>query len=377
MTPASPAAPGAVLREAVELACARRDLDASAAQRAFAEITAGRAPEALVAALLIALKSKGETPEEMAGAARAYREAAVPFDRPAYRYADCCGTGGDGHGTINVSTAVAFVAAEAGLPIAKHGNRSISSRSGSSDVLEALGAAIDLPPQVSRRLLDEVGLCFLFAPQYHPGARHAAPVRRALGVRTIMNLLGPLASPAEPPVQLAGVYDPALVEPVATTLGLLGCETALVVHGGGLDEIALHAPTRAALLRRGSVELLEIRPADAGLAEAPIEALRGGSPEDNARLLSDALRGHAPEAHLSAIAVNAGALLWIAGLAATLAAGADLALGVLASGRAHDRLLEYCAATRRSHAEAEQQTSVHPPCMHPAQAQEEVKRAPA
>jgi anthranilate phosphoribosyltransferase len=172
-------------------------------------------------------------------------------------------------------------------------------------------------------------------------------VRRALGVRTIMNLLGPLSNPARPPVQLTGVYDPELVVPVATTLGLLGCESALVVHGGGLDEIALHAPTEAALLRGGSVVRLQIHPGAAGVREASVDALAGGAPEDNAALLAAALRGRAPEAHLAAIALNAGALLWIAGVAADLVGGVDLAKRVLASGRAHDRLEQYVAATRR------------------------------
>lgn len=332
---------GESIRELVEHVCTARDLDESAAYHAFREVAAGRVPEPLLAALLVALKTKGETDEETAGAARAFREAAVPFERPTYTFADCCGTGGDGQGTINVSTAVAFVAAEAGLPIAKHGNRSVSSRAGSADVLEALGAAIELPPAASRRLLDDLGLCFLHAPQYHPGARHAAAARRNLGMRTIMNLLGPLANPARPPVQLTGVYDAALVEPVARTLGLLGCETALVVHGGGLDELALHAPTYAALLRSGAIETMELSPDDAGLARAPLSALRGGSPQENAGLLASALRGRGPDAHLAAIAYNAGALLWIADFATSLKEGARVAMSVLTSGRAHERLTNY------------------------------------
>ncbi|MEZ4307040.1 MAG: anthranilate phosphoribosyltransferase [Polyangiaceae bacterium] len=335
------------LREAVEVVCSGRDLDAAAARGAFGEIARGGAPEALIAGLLVALKAKGETPEELSGAVEAYREAAVAFERPDYRFADSCGTGGDGHGTINVSTAAAFVAASSGLPIAKHGNRSVSSRSGSADVLSALGAAIEVSPQASRRVLDETGVCFLFAPRYHPGARHAAGVRRALGMRTIMNLLGPLSNPARPPVQLTGVYSAELVVPVARTLALLGCERALVVHGGGLDEIALHAPTTAALVRDGEVEPMTLTPEDAGVAHAPLSALAGGSPEENAVLLSEVLRGQGAEAHAAAIAINAGALLWIAELAPDLREGTAMAMDAMRSGRAHRTMTEYVKCSQR------------------------------
>src|SRR3546814_9574888 len=190
--------------------------------------------------MLVALRLKGETTDELIGAARALRAFDAPLERPDYPFADTCGTGGDGSGAINVATAVAFVAAAAGLPVAKHGNRSVTSRCGSADVLEQLGAKLDVPAEVSRKALDETGVCFLFAPRYHPGLRHAGPVRRALKVRTIMNVLGPCVNPAEPGVQLLGVADPRLLEPVARTLAALGVERALVVHGAGLDEIALH-----------------------------------------------------------------------------------------------------------------------------------------
>jgi anthranilate phosphoribosyltransferase len=327
----------------IESICTRNSLSTEEAEAVFGEVVRGEMSEALLAALLAALKTKGETPDEVAGAARAMLAHALPFDRPGYLFADCCGTGGDGQGTLNVSTAVAFVAAEAGLPVAKHGNRAVSSRAGSADVLEALGARIDVAPDAARKLLDEVGVSFLFAPKYHGGLRHAISVRRTLGMRTVMNLLGPLVNPARPAVQLTGVYDAALVVPVARTLGLLGCRTALVVHGGGLDEIALHAPTRAALYRDGKVELMDLTPADAGVSEAPLAALRGGSPRENAGLLACALAGCASEPHLAAIAINAGALLWIAGRSATLRDGTATALAVLASGRAHERLVRYIA----------------------------------
>src|SRR5205085_9772883 len=185
------------------------------------------------------------------GAARARRAADRDFDRPYYLFADSRGTGGDGSGTINRSTAVAFVTAAAGLPVAKHGNRSVTSRCGSSDVLEHLGVKLDVSPEVSRRALDETGLCFLYSPAYHPGLKHAGPVRRALKVRTIMNILGPCVNPAEPGVQLLGVAEPRLLGPVAAVLDALGVQRALVVHGGGLDEIALHEATEAVRLTDG------------------------------------------------------------------------------------------------------------------------------
>src|SRR5206468_4269633 len=214
---------------------------------------------------------KGETADEMIGAAHALSAAAQPFDRPDYLFADCCGTGGDGSGLINVSTAKAFVAAAAGLPIAKHGNRSVSSRCGSADVLEALGAKIDIAPVLARELLDETGFCFLFAPAYHPGMKHAALVRRQLSVRTIMNLLGPCINPARPPVQLLGVADPRMLRRVAQTLDAMGVAEALVVHGSGLDEVALHGETLAVRLSGDEIEELEITPEQAGLERAPLK----------------------------------------------------------------------------------------------------------
>src|SRR5687767_9555083 len=214
-----------------------RSLDQSAAQGLFEELVAGALGEPMIAAMLVALRLKGETADELIGAARALRAADAPFPRPDYLFADSCGTGGDGAGTINVSTAAAFVAAAAGLPVAKHGNRSVTSRCGSADVLEQLGVKLEIGAEQSRRALDETGICFLFAPLYHPGLRHAGPVRRALKIRTIMNVLGPCVNPAEPQVQLLGVADPALLEPVARTLAALGVANALVVHGSGLDEI--------------------------------------------------------------------------------------------------------------------------------------------
>jgi anthranilate phosphoribosyltransferase len=334
---------------AAEAALARlyvgESLSEAEAEAVFAEIVAGRLPEPAIAAMLIALRLKGETAQELTGAARALRAADADFPRPDYLFADSCGTGGDGSASINVSTAVAFAAAAAGLPVAKHGNRSVTSRCGSADVLEQLGAKLDVGAEVSRRALDQTGICFLFAPLYHPGLRHAGPVRRMLKVRTIMNMLGPCVNPAEPKVQLLGVADPALLEPVATTLAAIGVERALVVHGSGLDEIALHGETQAVRVRDGALEAVTIRPEDAGLERRPVQVLRGGGPEENAERLKALLMGYGLAAETEVVALNTGALLLTAGLADDLAGGVDLAMQALASGEAYRRLKLFVEAT--------------------------------
>jgi len=319
----------------------RRNLAREEAAAVFLHLMEGRYSEVEIAALVSALKTRGESPEEIAGAAQALRSSARAFPRPDYAFADTCGTGGDGLGTFNVSTAVALIAAELGIPVAKHGNRSVSSRCGSADVLEAAGVKLDAEPAVARRCLDQAGVCFLFAPSYHAGVRHAAPVRKALGTRTIFNLLGPLANPSQPPLQLMGVYDPALCLPLATTLGLLGAEAALVVHGAGLDEIALHGPTRGALWRHGRVTELELTPEEAGLSRRPVEALAGGDPATNLELLRALLEGRGPAAHREAVALNAGALAWISGKAGTLGDGVALALTAIEGGGGAERLVHW------------------------------------
>jgi len=272
--------------------------------------------------------------------------AAQPFERPQYLFADCCGTGGDGSGLINVSTATAFVAAAAGLPIAKHGNRSISSRCGSADVLEALGASIELSPAAARALLDETGFCFLFAPAYHPGMKHAALVRRQLSVRTIMNLLGPCINPARPPVQLLGVADPRMLRRIAQTLDAMGVEEALIVHGSGLDEVALHGETLAVRLSHGEISNIVISPEDAGLERAPLNVVTGGDPAENAARLRCLLEGKGSVAETDITILNAAALLHTAGKAATVKEGAELARDVLLSGLGARLLDTFIEASR-------------------------------
>jgi anthranilate phosphoribosyltransferase len=322
------------------------DLPIEDSEHLFERLVLGKLEPAEIAGMLIALRMKGETAEEMIGAARALSAAAQPFDRPDYLYADCCGTGGDGSGLINVSTATAFVAVASGLPIAKHGNRSVSSRCGSADVLEAVGAKIDLPGAQARALLDETGFCFLFAPAYHPGMKHAALVRRQLEVRTIMNLLGPCINPARPPVQLLGVADPKMLRRIAQTLAAMGVEQALVVHGSGLDEVALHAETRAIRLSGDEMEEIEITPEDAGLKRAPLTAVAGGDVEENAARLKALLGGSAARAEEDIVILNTAALLMTAGKAATLREGASLAREALESGRAAEALERFVEASR-------------------------------
>jgi anthranilate phosphoribosyltransferase len=321
------------------------DLPSEDARHLFERLVLGRLEPAEIAGMLIALRMKGETAEEMIGAATALSAAALPFERPDYRFADCCGTGGDGSGLINVSTAAAFVAAASGLPIAKHGNRSVSSMCGSADVLEQLGAKIDVDPATARRLLDETKFCFLFAPAYHPGMKHSALVRRQLSVRTVMNLLGPCINPARPPVQLLGVADPKMLRRIAQTLNAVGVEEALVVHGSGLDEVALHGETRAIRLSRGEMTELELTPEQAGLERAPLSVVTGGDASENAVRLKLLLAGQGRGAENDIVALNAGALLMTAGKAGDLREGTEAARDALLSGRAGAVLDAYVEAS--------------------------------
>ena len=322
------------------------DLDRGDARALFSRIVEGSLSEPLMAAAFVALRVKGETAEELTGAALALREAARPFPTPSYLFADSCGTGGDFSGSINVSTAAGLVAAACGLPVVKHGNRSFTSKCGSADVLEALGARLDLDPLESREILDRTGFCFLLAPLYHPGIAHAGPVRRALKVRTIMNLLGPCLNPARPKVQLLGVADPTLLRPIAETLQALGVERALVVHGSGLDEVAIHGFTRAVSLNGRKLEDLEITPEQAGLRRMSADKIAGGAPAENAARLSTLLSGRGVGADTAIVALNAGALLMTAGKSSSLREGVDMAFDAVRSGRANATLNAFVEASR-------------------------------
>jgi anthranilate phosphoribosyltransferase len=343
---AAPAAADAASEDAIVRLLDGRDLDRLSARRLFGQIVDGSLSEPLMAAAFVALRVKGETADELIGAAQALRIAARPFPSPAYLFADSCGTGGDFSGSINVSTAAGIVAAACGLPVIKHGNRSFTSKCGSADVLEALGARLDLTAIESREILDRTGFCFLLAPQYHPGIAHAGPVRRALKVRTIMNLLGPCLNPARPKVQLLGVADPKLLRPIAETLHALGVERALVVHGSGLDEIALHGFTKAVSLSDGRLEEIEITPEQAGLARMPVQSIAGGSPAENARRLQDIVGGVGRPAEIAIVALNSGALLMTAGKVADLREGVGFAMEAMRSRRAGQVLDAFIEASR-------------------------------
>ncbi|MTC71555.1 anthranilate phosphoribosyltransferase [Providencia sp. wls1919] len=311
-------------------------------QYLFNAIIQGELTEPQLAAVLISMKMRGEQPQEIAGAALACLENAQPFPRPDYQFSDIVGTGGDGANSINISTASAFVAAECGIKVAKHGNRSVSSRSGSSDLLAAFGIALDLSAQSARDALDELGLCFLFAPQYHSGFRHAAPVRSQLKTRTLFNVLGPLINPARPPLALVGVYQDSLVEPVAKTMQMLGFTRAAVVHSGGMDEVSLHAPTHVAELKNGEVQQYTLTAEDFGLAPYQLKDLEGGTPDENRFLLTQLLQGHGQAAHEAAVAANVAMLLRINGYE-DLKENSEHALNIIRSGKAFDRVLALAA----------------------------------
>ncbi len=299
------------LQSALKTALQGEALSRSVMQRAMEEILDGGADPAVIAALAVALRMKGETAEEIAAAARVMRvrceRVVLDVEGPLL---DTAGTGGDGVGSFNLSTVSAIVAAAAGVRVAKHGNRAVSSRSGSADVLEALGVKLGADAQLSERCVREVGIAFFFAPAHHSALRHAAPVRRALGVRTFFNLLGPLSNPAGATHQLVGVYDGARVVQMAECLGLLGVERAWVVHGhGGLDELSPAGPTQVAELRDGEVRSFDVSPEDFGLKPAGLESIGGGDAAENAALTRRLFDGEALPVRTAVLLNSAAAIL--------------------------------------------------------------------
>ncbi|MFO6422925.1 anthranilate phosphoribosyltransferase [Motilimonas sp. KMU-193] len=312
---------------------AGQSLSAEQSHDFFNQVIQGEVDPIVLSAALTALKIKGETPEEITGAASALLANAKAFPRPEYDFTDIVGTGGDGFSTINISTASAFVAAACGLKVCKHGSRSVSSKSGASDLLSAFGINVDMSPEVARQCLDELNVCFIFAPQYHAGMRFAGPVRAALKTRTLFNVLGPLVNPARPSTELNGVYDASLLRPIAEVHKTLGMKRVMVVHGSGLDEFALHGPTQVAELQDGIIKEYTVTPADFGLEEYPIEAIVGGTPEENKAIIEQILQGQGTPAQQSAVAINVAALLVLNGLANNFKQGAELAINAMQSGK--------------------------------------------
>ena len=301
-----------MLKPYIARALKRENLTAAGAEEAMNIIMTGQATPAQIGAYLVALRMKGETVDEITGSARAMRANAVrvPLTRDGQPLYDTAGTGGDGAGTFNISTTAAFVVAGTGRRVAKHGNRAASSQCGSADVLAALGLNLELSPEQVGRAIEEVGIGFLFAPRFHPAMKHAVGPRKEIGQRTIFNVLGPLTNPAGADVQVIGVYDPALTEPLARVLAELGARAAFVVHGyGGLDELNPCGPNRVSHLKEGAVHSFDLDPADLGFERAPLADLRGGTADENAHTMRGLLSGQLNGARRSAVLLNAAAAL--------------------------------------------------------------------
>jgi len=335
--------------QAISQLLENKSLTAQQAKQVMDQVMSGQATAAQIAGFLIALRIKGETIEEITGCARAMRDAALAVTPLRTDIIDTCGTGGDCSGTFNISTTTAFVVAGSGLGVAKHGNRSVSSKSGSADVLTALGVNLELTPEQVAQAIDDIGIGFLFAPKLHPAMRHAIGPRRELGVRTIFNILGPLTNPAGTPAQLVGVYDASLTEPLARVLQELGSRAAYVVHGaGGLDELTTTGNNQVSYFgagdANGTVVTKTIDPRDLGFAAAQAQDLLGGTPEENAQILRDILSGQDRGARRDTVLLNAAAALLVGGVVHDLPAGIRRAGESIDSGAALaklDRLISF------------------------------------
>ncbi|HEU4964640.1 MAG TPA: anthranilate phosphoribosyltransferase [Bacilli bacterium] len=337
-----------MVREALRTVIEGGVLNAVQAEAVMSKIMGGESTDAQTASLLTALRMRGETVEEITGFARAMRNVATPVASKLQGLVDTCGTGGDGMDTFNISTTASFVAAGAGVAIAKHGNRSVSSKSGSADVLQALGVNVDLTADEAAVCLEQAGICFLFAPLYHQAMKHAVGPRRELGFRTVFNILGPLTNPAGTKRQVIGTYSGDLVEKMAAALANLGTEHALVVHGeDGLDEITVTANTKIAEVKNGHVErVFTLSPEEVGLELHPLDAIKGGDARVNAEIALSVLEGKQGGAR-DIVVINAAATLYVAGQVPTLRAGVALAQQSLDSGRALHVLEKLVDATQR------------------------------
>lgn len=338
-----------MFREYLRKIVGRNDLSEDEIAEMMGEIFSGDITNAQIGAFMAALATKGETFEELAGAARAMRKKALRIETTAPDVVDTCGTGGDSAGTFNISTTAAFVVAGAGVTVAKHGNRSVSSKCGSADLLEVLGVKLDTDPEVVEEAVAEIGIGFLFAPIYHSAMRFAAPARKDLGIRSIFNMLGPLTNPAAANCQVLGVYAPELTEIFAQALKLLGSKRVFVVHGHeGLDEISVCAPTRISELNQGMIRTYDIRPEDFFSRAADAETLLGGDPRANAAITQKILKGEESGPKRDVVLINSAAALVAAGKADDLKAGIELSAQSVDSGKALEKLEALAAFTQEN-----------------------------
>jgi anthranilate phosphoribosyltransferase len=335
------------IQDALKWVVDRKDLSEAQMETVMNTIMTGGASPAQIGGLLVGLRMKGETIDEITGAARVMRSLSTPVVSDLPHLIDTCGTGGDSSGTFNISTAVAFVAAAAGCHVAKHGNRSVSSKSGSADLLEAAGVSLDADPEQIEASLRETGVGFMFAPHHHAAMKYAIGPRREMGIRTLFNLLGPLTNPARVPYQVIGVFSEQWVEPLAHVLGKLGARHAMVVHGrDGLDEITLSGPSVVAEWRQGQVSAYEISPETFGISSQPLSAIQVETPQESLELIRSAFEG-VPGAAADVIALNAGAAIYVAERAETLAQGVEQAKTLLGNGQAKARFARYIEFNRQ------------------------------
>jgi anthranilate phosphoribosyltransferase len=336
------------MKDAIKKVVEGKDLTRQEAAIAMDTIMGGNATPSQIAAFITALRMKGETIDEITGCAEKMREHAINIYPKQKDVVDTCGTGGDVSGTFNISTVAAIVAAGAGVPIAKHGNRSVSSRCGSADVLESLGVKIDLEPKKVEECISQVGIGFIFAPNFHKAMRFAMPSRKEIGIRTVFNILGPLTNPARASAQVLGVFKPELTEMMAHVLGNIGVKHALVVHGvDGLDEISISDKTKVSHLQDGKVSNYTITPKDLGIKKAKREEILGGSANENAEIALNILRGEEKEAKRDVTLLNAGAVIFVGGKAKDLKEGVQLAAKAIDSGAAYKKLEEWIAFTNK------------------------------
>ncbi|MEE4191417.1 MAG: anthranilate phosphoribosyltransferase [Halieaceae bacterium] len=328
------------IQQAIERLVESADINSEEMRSVMRQVMGGEASAAQIGAFLVALRIKGETIDEIAAATEVMRELATPVTIEADHLVDIVGTGGDGANLFNVSTASSFVAAAAGAHVAKHGNRSVSSTSGSSDVLQALGVNLELSPEQVARCVQEVGMGFMFAPQHHSAMKHAAGPRKELGLRTVFNMLGPMTNPAGVRRQLIGVFDPGLCRPMAEVLKRLGSEHIMVVHAhDGLDEISIASPTHVAELRDGGISEYEINPTEFGRPMGSLDDLVVGSSDESVKLIKAALSAEHQDA-ANMVILNAGAAIYVSGVAPTLADGVQMADDAVASGAALQKITE-------------------------------------